>query len=358
MKVPLGAERPRVRQNDIGSFTPDGTNDRTLWKGTPLVGESVVWVDGIGWQRLASGGAVAQGVIARPPDIQVFNGVGGTWTKPGRPSPQKVVIVDFGGAGGAVAPARRCHRCRYQSGGGGGGAYTIVARRPTSARPETVTVGTGGSAANAWRGRAASVETAAWGERSSFGSWLNAFRWRRRQVGAISVAVTGGGGGGGAGGAGRTGSTSGGTVDLTAATNGSAARGRHGHGNRQHFRQRRWGGSAGAGIAATPVASSRRILGPWREVEAARVVRTPRPWRSLLAAPAAVGRPHGRRSGGARGLRTARAPRIGKRWRQRQQAAEAVWRWRWWNPVTASTTGANGGNRGIGGGGGGGVVSA
>ena len=185
----------------------------------------------------------------------------------------------------------------------------VASRRPTSASTETVTVGTGGLAGIAWRGGSGRRKRRHWGT-SSFdrGSTLS-----------VAAAV-------------RVGRSSGchrrrrwwrkswrrgrNRIDLwrqwwTSDRRNQRIRrpGRHGHGSRQHDRQRRVGWRCGAGIAATPVASSRRILGRGGGGGGAGGSHSATP---AIVAGGAGGKsaPSTVRQRWRRGLRTARAPRL------------------------------------------------
>lgn len=80
-------------------------------KATLAPGEALTYTQGGGWVKLdANGGRItSQGATSAPSDIQIFNGVGGTWTKPTTFTPKMVIveIIGAGGGGGAGASLAR-----------------------------------------------------------------------------------------------------------------------------------------------------------------------------------------------------------------------------------------------------------
>ena len=121
---------------------------------------------------LTSNGTTWQSADARAPDYQPFT-ASGVWTKPsGKSSSARVLVqVWAGGAGGTGGGGQ------YGAGGGGGGYKERWFALSDLAATETVTVGSGGSAAN--------------GGNSSFGSFMTAYG------GLVGATASRGGAGGG-----------------------------------------------------------------------------------------------------------------------------------------------------------------
>jgi len=127
-------------------------------------------------------------------NVQIFNGVGGTWTKP---LGAKIVIVEIigGGGGGGGGASLATAVVAKGGGGGGGGAYANAQFNAADLGPtEAVTIGGGGAGGNAGLAGAAGGSGGIGGN-SSFGAWITAFGGGGGAGGAISAAITGGGGG-------------------------------------------------------------------------------------------------------------------------------------------------------------------
>lgn len=83
----------------IVKFDANGT-EYILWTATLLVGESVQYVEGTGWQKLTSGG-VPMVNSGGQVDVQSSTTAGaGTWTKPTTFTPKFTQVVAYGGGGG------------------------------------------------------------------------------------------------------------------------------------------------------------------------------------------------------------------------------------------------------------------
>ena len=83
-------------------FDANGT-EKMLWKGSLSAGEGLQYVEGVGWQKLSTGGAV-QIAAGGPVDIQkrTTNGTA-NWDKPTSFTPKTVRVVLFGAGGGGGA---------------------------------------------------------------------------------------------------------------------------------------------------------------------------------------------------------------------------------------------------------------
>lgn len=100
--------------NTITVINTDGTTALDVYHITLAAQAGVDYVHGQGW--------VIQG--SNPgtyPDIQVFNGTGGTWTKPTTFTPKVVIVEIIGGGGGGGAGASLATAVVAKGGGGGGG---------------------------------------------------------------------------------------------------------------------------------------------------------------------------------------------------------------------------------------------
>ena len=72
----------------------DGTTTVHIINATLGPGESLIYDEGTGWQRLNSAGALVGNVGGgQQVDSQEFNGTGGTWTKPTAFSPKVVICL-------------------------------------------------------------------------------------------------------------------------------------------------------------------------------------------------------------------------------------------------------------------------
>jgi hypothetical protein len=241
--------------NTITLLHTDGTTAVNLYSVTLAAGESFVYEDD-GFTRFSANGVELNGTSTGAPDVQVFNGTSGTWTKPAGARTVIVEAIGGGGGGGAGASLATAVVAKGGGGGGGGGWRRGVFAASDLGATVTVTIGNGGTAGARGAAGAAGGNGGAGGN-TTFGSFLTAYGGGGGAGGAISAAVTGGGGGGGAGGAGGTGSTSGGAGGLpTAATNGAGGQGVTGSAAVSTTSNAEYGGGGGAGIAATPVASS------------------------------------------------------------------------------------------------------
>jgi len=243
--------------NDITVLHTDGTNPEDVWEGFLAPNESVMFVDGEGWNRFTSGGVKQDAAGAGSPDVQTF-AVGGTWTKPTSFTPKIVVVELTGPGGGGGGGASLATAVVAKGGGGGGGGCWLRATFAASDLPATVAVGlgTGGAGGTVGVGGAAGLSGGG-GTDATFGTFLTAFGGGGGRLGAISALATGGGGGGGVGGAGQVGTTSGGAGGLpTAATNGTGGQGVTGSAAVATTANGEAGGGGGAGTAATPVAGS------------------------------------------------------------------------------------------------------
>jgi hypothetical protein len=177
----------------------------------------------------ASGGSSLQA------DFQTFD-ASGTWTKPsGYGAASRVYVRCWGGGGGGGRGGAG------DAGGGGGGGACVEAWLSLASlgATETVTIGSGGA------GATVDNTNGAFGNTTSFGSWVNAYAGNG---GAGTVAGNGGGGGGGTTGAGSA--ASGGTGGA-GGTGGLAGGAGGGGGNTNGGDGTFNGGGGGSGTNAT-----------------------------------------------------------------------------------------------------------
>ena len=106
-------------------YHTDGTNPSELITTTLAPNESICFVDGRGWVRRNAQGADVTAANASGSDIQIFNGTGGTWTKPTTFNPKFVIVELFGGGGGGGAGASLATAVAAHGGAGGGGVHTL-----------------------------------------------------------------------------------------------------------------------------------------------------------------------------------------------------------------------------------------
>lgn len=169
--------------------------------------------DCAGWSNL--------GAVTTNSSVTIFNGTGGSWTKP---TGCKFVIVELlgagggGGAGGSLATAA----VAFGGAGGGGGAWARgVFDANDLAGSVTVTCGTGGTAGAKGAGGAAGGDGGTGGA-TDFGGLFYAYGGGGGRGGAVTAAAGAGGGGGGTASAGLTGSTTVGTGGQPWATGNTA----------------------------------------------------------------------------------------------------------------------------------------
>jgi hypothetical protein len=128
--------------NDITIVHTDGTNAQDVYKTTLAAGESLHYHEATGFTRYtASGIPVAPG-NAGAADVQVFNGSGGTWSKPA--GAQVVVVEMYGAGGGGGAGASLATAVVAKGGGGGGGGAYIRGTYAAVSHPPLACRGAGG----------------------------------------------------------------------------------------------------------------------------------------------------------------------------------------------------------------------
>ena len=132
--------------NDIEVRITDGTTPVTVWRGTLLAQEQVIFTDQ-GWTVFTSGGIPKNASSTGQVDIQTFT-ANGTWTKPTSFTPKVVFVKMWGAGGGGGAGASLATAVVAKGGAGGGGGAFVRETYLASDLPATVsvTVGTGGSA--------------------------------------------------------------------------------------------------------------------------------------------------------------------------------------------------------------------
>ncbi len=169
----------------------DGTNVAEIVSHILTPGSGLFYEEGNGW-RLETNSNLTT------PDIQIFNGVGGTWNKPAGAKQVIVEIIGGGGGGGGGASLATAVVAKGGGGGGGGAWLRGIFNANDLGETEAVTIGTGGAAGTPGAAGAAGGGGGIGGH-STFGTWLTAFGGGGGSGGATSAAVTGGGGGGGEG---------------------------------------------------------------------------------------------------------------------------------------------------------------
>mgnify|MGYP006958841763 CR=1 FL=1 len=92
----------------------DGTTPIPIYDKTCAFGESLEFTD-TGWTAFNAAGIPITSGGTGASDVQVFSGVGGTWTKPTTFNPKIVIVEMIGGGGGGGAGASFGHSdCRQR----------------------------------------------------------------------------------------------------------------------------------------------------------------------------------------------------------------------------------------------------
>lgn len=225
---------------------------------TLLAGESLVYTDLDGWQKMTSGGVKQFASVSFQVNVQTFT-ADGTWHKPTDFTPKLVMVRLWGGGGGGGAGASLASATIAKGGGGGGGGAYIHRTFLTAdlGDMENVDIANGGAAGSPGAAGAAGGDGGV-GQTSYFGTtYIAAYGGGGGRGGAITGVVTGGGGGGGGWGPGATGTTSGGAGGLpTAASIGLNEQGVTGGVANATNQFSQFGGAGGAGINTTPTGAA------------------------------------------------------------------------------------------------------